>query len=147
MSHTKNEWQYLKSRLSLLLALVIAFGCTRNAETKETRKYLSGEANTVEMIVHIIGQVQRPGHYRVGDATNLIELLSMAGGPTEFSNLGAVTIAHVESDLPVGGQNVISQNKRKRIVKYDINKYMQEDNVLPPPILEPGDVVMVPTNR
>jgi protein involved in polysaccharide export with SLBB domain len=140
---------YHKRCFLILLVLAVVFGCSGNAVSQETRKYLAGEQNSVEMIVHIIGQVQKPGHYRVADSTNLIELLSEAGGPTEYSNLGNVTIAHVQlqSNLPADGQNVATHNMRKRISKYDINKYLKEDYVLPPPTLEPGDLVLVPKNR
>ena len=147
MSCLKNNPICLKMLFSILLVHFTVFGFTRNAATQVTRKYLSGENNTVEMIVHIIGQVQKPGKYRVQDKTNLIELLAEAGGHTEFSNLSNVTISHINSDSLDDGKNRINQKKYPRIIKYDINKYLKEENALSPPILKPGDVVMVPKNK
>ena len=138
---------FLANLFCALLVVAIMFGISNFAFAQERSKYLQGVDNTVEMIVHIIGQVQRPGKYRVRDDTNLIELLSEAGGPTEFSNLSNVTITHAVTDLLANGHNGTNHKKYARIIKYNVNKYLKEDNASPAPILKPGDVVLVPTNK
>ena len=144
MNHFKKD--FYSVWLFIALVLVI-FADTRFAVTQESRTYLRGENNTVEMIVHIIGQVQKPGTYRVGDTTNLIELMALAGGPTEFSNLRDVTITHLEADLLADAQNKTVPDMVSRIIKYDIKKYLTKDNISSPPVLHPGDVVLVPKNK
>jgi hypothetical protein len=132
--------------LRFFLVPMILLGVSSKALTQEKGKYLPGLDNRLEMIVHIIGEVKRPGKYRVTDDTNLIELLSEAGGPTEFSNLKAVTVAHVESEMPMNGKNG-NYDKSQRLIKYNIGKYLEADNSSAPPILKPGDVILVPSNK
>jgi hypothetical protein len=62
------------------------------ANAQDRPNYIVGEPQGLEMLVHIVGEVQRPGEYRVRDRTNLLELFSKAGGPTEFSKMSTVTI-------------------------------------------------------
>src|SRR5262245_62577333 len=62
------------------------------AFAQERSGYLPGEHQGLEMMVHIIGEVQKPGEYRVPDQTDLLQLLSKAGGPTQFSRLSAVSV-------------------------------------------------------
>ena len=72
---------------------------------------------------------------------------SEAGGPTPFSNLSAVTITHVESERFANGQNGANLLQGKRIIRYNVNKYLKAESALAPPILRPGDVVLVPSNK
>lgn len=133
--------------LACFFSIAIGFGVTSAGLAQDRGDYSLGEENRLEMVVHIIGEVQKPGKYRVRDDTNLIELLSEAGGPTEFSNLSAVTIIHVESDSLANGQDGTKHNNGTRILKYNINKYLNEESAWSAPILEPGDVVLVPKNK
>ncbi len=137
----QNKW------FSIMLFAFLILSDIGSGIAQVSRKYLPGENNTVEMIVYIIGQVQKPGSYRVQDKTNLIELISVAGGPTEFSNLGDVTVTHILPDSLVGRTAGNGFANGPRIVKYNINKYLKEENISPPPVLKPGDVVMVPKNK
>lgn len=147
MSYLNSHFSCFKSWLPFLFVLIISFGATSNALTQQKRIYFPGEDNTLEMFVHIIGEVMKPGKYRVRDDTNLIELLSEAGGPTQFSNLSAVTITHVESEWLANGQNEANHVKGERITRYNVNKYFKADRILAPPKLKPGDVVLVPSNK
>lgn len=155
MIYLHYDYGYLEKWLPFLLVLFIVLGISGSALTQDTLtqekgKYLLGEDNRLEMVVHIIGEVKRPGTYRVPDNTNLIELLSEAGGPTEFSNLSSVTVTHVEAGWPANGQNgADGQNHQKgnRIINYNINKYLKEEDMVAPPMLRPSDVVFVPKNR
>lgn len=119
-----------------------------NLYAQEKERYIVGETGELEMIVHIIGEVQQPGEYRVIDSTNLIELISKAAGPTEFSNLGAVTITRVEYEGPADGfQDNGRTRKINKIIKYNVNDYLKKTTGNPPPVLKPGDVVLVPRNN
>src|SRR5574341_90421 len=135
------------SLLACFLTIAIGFGVTSASLAQERGDYSQGEDNRLEIVVHIIGEVKKPGKYRVRDDTNLIELLSEAGGPTEFSNLSTVTITHVKSDSSANGQEVTNRHKAARVIRDNINEYLKEENALSAPILEPGDVVLVPKNK
>ena len=55
-------------------------------------KYIYGDEQRLQIVVHVLGEVKRPGEYIVPDNTDIVEIISKAGGTTEFSNLGSVFI-------------------------------------------------------
>ncbi|NIR70384.1 hypothetical protein GWO43_11215, partial [candidate division KSB1 bacterium] len=112
---------------------------------QEKEKYILGEEGQLEMVVHIIGEVKRPGEYRVTDNTNLMELISKAGGPTEFSNLTSVSITRVDHGLMANGNGKLLKEKNK-IIKYNVKDYLKKGVDTQPPALKPGDIVLVPRN-
>jgi hypothetical protein len=141
-----NDFSFTKSFLPFLIVLIMAFGVTSDALTQERTEYFVGEDNTLEMIVHIIGAVRVPGKYRVRDDTNIIELLTQAGGPNDFSNLNKVTITHDDSRLLTDGQNGTNHTQIEKLTRYDVKAWLEAKNKSVPPKLRPGDVVFVPTN-
>ena len=85
---------------SLFLTLLISLTFIGNVSGQKKAKYILGEDRKLEIIVHIIGEVKNPGEYRVLDGTNVLELLSKSGGPTEFSKLSMATITRVKYEVP-----------------------------------------------
>jgi protein involved in polysaccharide export with SLBB domain len=94
------------------------------------------------MMVSIIGEVQKPGEFRVHDQTNLLELLAKAGGPTQYSRLESVSLRRLPGRRPFeapAGQ----LTTRVEILWVNIDEILRDNNVTPP-VLQPGDVVFVP---
>jgi protein involved in polysaccharide export with SLBB domain len=121
--------------------------------------YLIGEEKNLEIIVHIWGEVRQPGEKRVPDGTNILELISKAGGPTEFSNLSKVLLfSNQKLHLFPGEKASLNNNQEKFILKdldelnqtgkveIDINKYLEKGKSQYLPRLLPGDVVQVNRN-
>jgi hypothetical protein len=114
------------------------------AFAQERSGYIHGEQQGLEMMVHIMGEVQKPGEYRVGDQTNLLELLSKAGGPTQFSRLSSISVrrvAPVQAGALTGGAS-----PRVEIIRINMDDILRKQDIAPPPVLQPGDVVFVPKN-
>ena len=109
--------------------------------------YILGEEKRLEMIVHVFGEVLRPGEYRVPDDTNVLQLISKAGGPTEFSKLTKVTVTrgHSQTATHVAGTDGHS-NPGARILKVNLDDYLEKNPGTAIPVLQPGDVVVVPRN-
>jgi len=84
--------------------------------------------------VHVWGEVTKPGVYRVPLGTNVIEVISQAGGPTEFSNLSKVKLTQKG---PSG---------TSRIETVDLARYTDGKGSATVPVLGPGDLVAVPRN-
>ena len=122
-------------------------------------KYHLGEEKNLEIIVHVWGEVKTPGEKRVFDGTNILELISKAGGPTEYSDLSKVLLFRDQQiKIPYQNQKKFSQGEEAFILEnyrqlekmgqteIDINKYLKagKSGLLPP--LFPGDVVQVRRN-
>lgn len=90
---------------------------------------LSG-SEQLKIITYIWGQVQKPGLYVVPDDTDLLTLLSSAGGPTEDAKLTKVRIIRPTED----GEKVIWVN---------LKKYMETGDQELIPQMKPGDTVIV----
>ncbi len=137
------------SKIFIAIGIFLSLLCTFSFSdliAQERDKYDVSATGQLEMVVHIIGEVQRPGEYRVADSTNLMELISKAAGPTEFSNLGGVTITRIEHDVQATQENARIKQLNK-IIKYNVGDYLKKTNTIPPPVLKPGDVVLVPRNN
>ena len=101
-----------------------ASGMTRAAQ------YYVGEENELMMKVNIWGRVERPGQYFVPSTTDLITLISLAGGPADKSRLDNVKVVR----SGVGGAEVIEVN---------IKKFLKTGDVRLIPQLEPEDTILV----
>ena len=94
-------------------------------------QYYLGTEDELLVPVNIWGFVQRPGQYMVPNNTDLISLLSFAGGPVDGAKISNVKI--VRSDPNFG----------ERVWKVNVKKYLKtgEDRLIP--VLKPGDTVVV----
>jgi len=130
-------------RLGTVVLFAICFwaGLT---EAQERTGYLQGERQGLEMMVHIIGEVQKPGEYRVPDQTDLLELLSKAGGPTQFSRLSAVSVRRATAARPVAAVTA-GAPPRTEIIHVNMEDLLRKQETTPL-VLQPGDVVFVPKN-
>ena len=121
--------------------------------------YLIGEEKNLEIIVHIWGEIRQPGEKRVPDGTNILELISKAGGPTEFSNLSKVTLFSTQKSHLSHGEKAALDNSHDKFILKDldelnqtgkaeinINKYLDKGKAQYLPRLMPGDVVHVKRN-
>jgi hypothetical protein len=93
----------------------------------------SGEREVL-IEVQIWGQVTRPGMYKVPVATDAVGLISYAGGPTEYAALSRVKL--VRNGFPRGTS-----------ARLNLDRYTRSGDRGAIPMLESGDVVVVPTTR
>lgn len=128
----------------------------------------SQDTDYSQIVVHIWGEVLRPGEYRVTDGTDILGLISKAGGPSESANLGKVRLTRTLNDglsltqyspknstLKIADANLTDQGDSrvqkqfvKRVIKLNINKYLETDSRINSlPVLQAGDVVYVPRNN
>jgi len=140
----------IKYSMIVSLSIVVTFllFASENLLAQDAKGYFVDKPEgQLQMIVHIIGEVKRPGEYQVSDKTNVLELLSKAGGPTQFSKLGGVTISRVQHAVGSNGSDGNGHIEiGNQVMKVDLNKYLKRRNLSPPPVLKPGDVVLVSRN-
>lgn len=83
----------------------------------------------------ILGQVTRPGAYPMEESLTVLESVAIAGGYTESAGLSKVTITRARQ----------SRSETRKVIKVDLKKVITEGDRREDIILEPGDVVHVPT--
>ena len=121
--------------------------------------YLIGEETNLEIIVHVWGEVRQPGEKRVPDGTNILELISKAGGPTEYSNLAKVSLFSNQKLHLSPKEKATINNKHDKFILKDLEKlyqtgkveiniknYLDKGKSQYLPRLLPGDVVHVKRN-
>lgn len=91
-----------------------------------------GTEDELQFYVHIWGQVNKPGLYLVSDGTDVVALVSLAGGPTEGAQLNKVRL-------------VRSATGTQRALAVDLGEYARSGDSSKIPVLEPGDTVIVPS--
>ncbi|MGH2569600.1 MAG: polysaccharide biosynthesis/export family protein [bacterium] len=126
----------LAARAFLIAAMLAA---ASGATAQDRERYILGETTRLEILVHVMGQVQTPGEYRVPDKTNVLELISKAGGPTDFARLSGVIVKR-------GGGTSSAESSKGEVIHVNLESYLTRENAKPVPILQPGDVVTVPSN-
>jgi SLBB domain len=100
-----------------------------------TTNYRFAEPNELTIVVSIVGGVQRPGRYEISRSINLIDLISLAGGPTPAGSLENVKISREADSGASGGR------KQIRLDLADATKVRESDLAL----LQ-GDFVYVDTS-
>ena len=87
--------------------------------------------------VSVMGKVRSPGAFTPGRYVNVLDALSLAGGPAEFANLDNVTIIRRQGDRLVTLRARLSPLFRSGASTDDVDRA----NIVP---LVPGDTVIVP---
>lgn len=66
---------------------------TQGPQTSQASYYYVAKPGELTMQVNLWGDVLKPGRYEVPITTDLIQLISLAGGPTRDANLSEVQIS------------------------------------------------------
>jgi hypothetical protein len=94
--------------------------------------YYYARPNDLTIIVDMVGFVQRPGRYEIASSIDLINLISLAGGPTPDGALSKVSI------IRMLGKGEKTTRREIQIDLEDLSAVKQEDLQL-----TPGDLVLV----
>ncbi len=106
----------------------------RLADRQSASKYiLSSGSDALLMTVKIWGEVTKPGLYDVPIGTDLIELISAAGGPTTRANLSKIKVIHV---TPESGEN--------SVLTVDVKQFLRTGDSEIIPEVKPTDTIIVP---
>jgi DNA uptake protein ComE-like DNA-binding protein len=90
-----------------------------------------GSGNEQLMInTYIWGQIRNPGLYKIPDNTDLLTLISSAGGPTENAKLSRIKI-------------IRPTTQGEKIIYVNLQEYMKTGDMKLIPIMQPGDTVFV----
>ena len=84
----------------------------------------------------VIGKVKSPGSFTPGKYINVLEAIGLAGGPTEFANLGNVLILRKQAERLVPIRIRLTDAVRGNPTARDLTEGL--------PTLQTGDTVIVP---
>lgn len=92
--------------------------------------YYFARPNDLTIIVNVVGFVQRPGRYEIASTIDLINLISLAGGPMPDGALNKVTVTRIVKN---------GERTTWKDIYIDLEdlKAVKEQDLM----LEPGDVV------
>lgn len=137
-------------RLAIVVLLIFWLGGLLHAQDASqlprfdgAARYYLGDRDQILININVWGYVQKPGQYLVPRKTDLISLISFAGGPREGANLSEVTIVRagrIETDTGTG-QN--GKDGKVPILTVDIKHSLQSGEVSKIPLLQAGDTVML----
>lgn len=100
------------------------------AEGSRAAQYFLGDRNAIYITVNVWGKVNKPGQYNVPSGTNLLTLLSAAGGPGNYSRLDNVRVVRLV-------------NQREEILEVDVRRYLNTGDISLIPEIKPGDTIVV----
>ncbi len=130
-------------RVVLALFLLLAGAGIVLSQEPSGQDYLLGTEEHLEMVVHIWGEVRSPGTFRVAYNTNLVELISIAGGPTKNAKLNNVELTRIYKPDSLQAETA----PFSRMIEYNVKEFLRNgEKADKPPVLRPGDVVNVRTN-
>lgn len=92
--------------------------------------------NAAGMMFSVIGKVRSPGTFPLSRPLDVLQALSLAGGPGEFADVGSVMILRRQGDKPAIIRTRLTDVLRGRVSANDLGDGL--------PTLMSGDVVVVP---
>jgi hypothetical protein len=119
--------------LLLFCAICNSFSQTSGGQIQSgAAQYVLGAQDEVLMPVNVWGFVIKPGQYMVPYDTDLVSLLSYAGGPREEAKIKEIKI--VRNSTMAASDSVFVIDVKKFIKNADQNQN---------PVLKPGDTIVV----
>lgn len=82
--------------------------------------------------VYVFGEVQKPGACTYSPNRRVIDYIGDAGGPTQMAKLSGMSVVSGTAEKP-------------KIIRLDASKAMRGTSTKDNPILEPGDIVYIPS--
>lgn len=123
----------------ILCFLLINISGSVRSQEKETdnyprgAQYFLGTGEELLIRVNIWGFVNKPGQYMVPSETDLISLISYAGGPKNGAKMSSVKIVRIyEQD-----------GNKEKVIAVNVNKYLKNGNQKLIPFLKPDDTILI----
>jgi polysaccharide export outer membrane protein len=86
------------------------------------------ETNSLK--IYVLGEVTKPGEYKLNSSTDVLQVLSLAGGFTIYANRSNIKIIRKEGD-------------KKIKINFNYNQVVKGNNLAQNIPLKPGDVIVV----
>jgi NADH:ubiquinone oxidoreductase subunit F (NADH-binding) len=106
----------MRNKFFLVITIQIFTCIISNAQSNSTTGLSTAQAaafyyiakpGEITMQVNVWGFVQKPGRYEIPISTDLVELLSFAGGPMQYAKLDEVKIIRLADSTEVGRRDIL----------------------------------------
>ena len=125
---------FITIALLIIITSIFSFSQTNTpTQGSGAAQYILGGRDQVLMAVNVWGFVGKPGQYMVPYGTDLISLLSYAGGPREEAKIKSIKVVR-------GGDG---EKKQGEVIKVNVKEFLEKGNNASIPTLKPGDTVVV----
>jgi hypothetical protein len=105
-------------------------------------QYFLGKEDEIMIKVNILGYIQKPGQYYIPRYTDLLSLISFAGGVQKGASLSNVQIMRaVKSGNGTNASNSLSA--KHDIITVNLKKYFETGETRYLPVLEAGDSILI----
>ena len=132
--HYSPKYKFLFFIIFIVLTTGIGFSQEGKAENHpRAAQYFLGTGDELLIKVNIWGFVNKPGQYMVPSDTDLISLISYAGGPKKGAKLSNIKIVHSEKKT----------NNKENISRINVSKFLTDGNQSLIPQLKPGDTIVI----
>ena len=132
--------KYLSGRISVFLLIVLSLlfvnsmlGFSQDQKYPRGAQYFLGTDDQLLIKVNIWGFVAKPGQYLVPSDTDLISLISFAGGPRDGAKLSSIKIIRAKD----------SDKAKDTILDINVKKYIKSGEESLIPQLQPGDTIII----
>ena len=124
---TKRLLDYMQIKVAILIFFLLQ---VQDIQSPGAKYYVYlGGVGELQIKVSIWGEIASPGLYSIPDGTDLVTLLSLAGGPSKGANLSRVEVIH---SFPT-----------PKKITVDLSKFFKTGNREGIPIMKPGDMVRI----
>lgn len=143
--------QNVKLLTILFFVLLLTTLCSETAWSQQSEsgtflnrasQYYLGNKDEILMNVNIWGFVSKPGQYLVPRHTNLIALMSFAGGPIEGADLKTVRIIRQIDQLAMAN-GLNGNSDGSLIVSVNVKQYLETGKADLIPLLQAGDTILI----
>jgi hypothetical protein len=140
----QNTWLVILILISFLPCM--AQDATVSGSMNSAAQYHLGKKDEVMMNVNIWGYVKKPGQYVVPRNTDLVSLISFAGGPVEGASMNNVRIVRAGQLLlaSIDDKNYTGQQSAVPILEVQLKNYLKAGEVGKIPLIQAGDTVIIP---
>ncbi|KAA3659722.1 MAG: hypothetical protein DWQ10_08290 [Calditrichaeota bacterium] len=116
-----------------------------NQPINTASRYILGDADEILIKVNILGYVRKPGQYFIPRHTDLVTLISNAGGFVKGADLDKIQLLRQKAS---SGTNGNTKHKEEHEINFiSINKYFETGQTSYLPTLRAGDSIVIRQSR
>ncbi len=119
----------------IIISLLLIQSSSSGQEQEYPRgaQYFLGTDDQLLIKVNIWGFVAKPGQYLVPSDTDLISLISFAGGPRDGAKLSNIKLIRTDQ----------SKKSKQNIININVKKFIKKGDESLIPQLQPGDTIII----